>query len=204
MSLIVCHECGKEYSDKASACPNCGCPTNAAPVGNYDEQKDIARNLEMIRIQELKSEYDKIRRIPMTVYSLLQLAGMILAIISILLLVGGYVGDFIILFVIGLVLYVPSTKAYERSKELEKLIKGQKPEMLCPFCKSTDLSSERLNAGSFQMQGKTTVGRNINPLRPFTHTDIRHGNIYNENIYRTEYFCNNCGKRFTKPKTIWR
>ena len=204
MSLIVCSECGKEYSDKASACPNCGCPTNAVPVGNYDEQKDIARNLEMMRIQELKSEYDKIHRIPMTVYSLIQLAGMILVIISILLLVGGYVGDFLILFVIGLVMYVPSTKAYERSKELEKLIKGQKPEMLCPFCKSTDLSSERLAAGSFQMQGKTTVGRNINPLRPFTHTDIRHGNIYNENIYRTEYVCNNCGKRFTNPQTIWR
>lgn len=28
MSLIICMECGKEYSDKASACPNCGCPTD--------------------------------------------------------------------------------------------------------------------------------------------------------------------------------
>lgn len=26
MSLIKCTECGKEFSDKASACPNCGCP----------------------------------------------------------------------------------------------------------------------------------------------------------------------------------
>ena len=24
--LIVCPECGKEISDKAAACPNCGCP----------------------------------------------------------------------------------------------------------------------------------------------------------------------------------
>jgi hypothetical protein len=26
MALIKCHECGKEISDKANACPNCGCP----------------------------------------------------------------------------------------------------------------------------------------------------------------------------------
>jgi hypothetical protein len=26
MSLIICPECGKEYSDRANACPNCACP----------------------------------------------------------------------------------------------------------------------------------------------------------------------------------
>lgn len=26
MALIKCTECGKEFSDKATACPNCGCP----------------------------------------------------------------------------------------------------------------------------------------------------------------------------------
>ena len=29
MSLIQCTECGKEFSDKAPACPNCGCPTES-------------------------------------------------------------------------------------------------------------------------------------------------------------------------------
>lgn len=28
MALITCTECGKEFSDKAPACPNCGCPTS--------------------------------------------------------------------------------------------------------------------------------------------------------------------------------
>lgn len=28
MSLIKCEECGKEISDKAGSCPNCGCPVN--------------------------------------------------------------------------------------------------------------------------------------------------------------------------------
>lgn len=30
MALIICPECGKEYSDRASACPNCACPTHRA------------------------------------------------------------------------------------------------------------------------------------------------------------------------------
>lgn len=29
MALIKCIECGKEISDKAAACPNCGCPVSA-------------------------------------------------------------------------------------------------------------------------------------------------------------------------------
>lgn len=26
MALIKCQECGKEISNKANTCPNCGCP----------------------------------------------------------------------------------------------------------------------------------------------------------------------------------
>jgi hypothetical protein len=32
MALIKCPECGKEISDKASACPNCGCPIASRPT----------------------------------------------------------------------------------------------------------------------------------------------------------------------------
>ena len=205
MSLIVCSECGKEYSDKASACPNCGCPTHAVSEMEYDFiERDIAANREMMRLQDLRNEYDKIHRVPMFVYSLLQLVGVILIIVAIIEFASGNLGKSIVFLIVGGAIFGTSTTTYERNKELEKLIKGQKPEMICPFCKSTDLSSERLAAGSFQMQGKTTVGKNINPLRPFTHTDIRHGNTYTNNVYRTEYVCNNCGKRFTNPQTIWR
>ena len=28
MALIVCPECGKSFSDRAPACPECGCPTS--------------------------------------------------------------------------------------------------------------------------------------------------------------------------------
>ena len=30
MALIKCSECGKEVSDKAQSCPNCGCPIAAS------------------------------------------------------------------------------------------------------------------------------------------------------------------------------
>lgn len=32
MALIYCSECGKQYSDKAMACPNCGNPTHTIPT----------------------------------------------------------------------------------------------------------------------------------------------------------------------------
>lgn len=32
MALIVCKECGKEYSDKATACIHCGCPTQETKI----------------------------------------------------------------------------------------------------------------------------------------------------------------------------
>lgn len=40
MALIICTECGKEFSDKAAACPNCGCPVSAMNQ-NKDEPESI-------------------------------------------------------------------------------------------------------------------------------------------------------------------
>ena len=36
MALIKCTECGHEVSDKASACPKCGCPIDN--VGKIQEE----------------------------------------------------------------------------------------------------------------------------------------------------------------------
>jgi ribosomal protein L37E len=30
MALIICSECGHQFSDKANSCPSCGCPTDQA------------------------------------------------------------------------------------------------------------------------------------------------------------------------------
>lgn len=40
MALIECPECGKEISDKASNCPNCGCPINTTE-DNISEQPQL-------------------------------------------------------------------------------------------------------------------------------------------------------------------
>ncbi len=37
MALIKCRECGKEISDQAAACPNCGCPN--VPVQTVQAQQ---------------------------------------------------------------------------------------------------------------------------------------------------------------------
>ena len=29
MALIVCSECGKEFSERAAVCPHCGCPNDS-------------------------------------------------------------------------------------------------------------------------------------------------------------------------------
>lgn len=42
MSLIKCSECGKEISDKASSCPNCGSPLHPVPVSSYTTFKPQA------------------------------------------------------------------------------------------------------------------------------------------------------------------
>lgn len=44
MALIKCTECGKEISDKANICPNCGCPVgrqNVESISSSLEQSDI-------------------------------------------------------------------------------------------------------------------------------------------------------------------
>ena len=49
MALIKCTECGKEFSDKASACPNCGCPTK-------DVLSELARSQETLEAEPKTAE----------------------------------------------------------------------------------------------------------------------------------------------------
>lgn len=43
MALIKCEECGHEVSDKASACPKCGCPTGSQSNGSNVNSKNSGR-----------------------------------------------------------------------------------------------------------------------------------------------------------------
>ena len=49
MALILCPECGKQFSDKAAACPSCGCPTSAI-IGTAVSQSSSAAEAQMLSL----------------------------------------------------------------------------------------------------------------------------------------------------------
>lgn len=57
MALIICTECGKEYSDRARTCPNCGCPTEAYAV------EPIARRGEAVTVSDKVSKEEVIKHL---------------------------------------------------------------------------------------------------------------------------------------------
>ena len=50
MALIKCSECGCEVSDKATACPNCGCPIEKTITTKKDEKSKKNKELVIIGI----------------------------------------------------------------------------------------------------------------------------------------------------------
>ena len=45
MSMIKCTECGKEISDKATACPHCGCPMTEILSATKENKKEESLQL---------------------------------------------------------------------------------------------------------------------------------------------------------------
>ena len=46
MALINCSECGHQVSDKATTCPNCGCPINTNEASaNVDRSQEVEKFL---------------------------------------------------------------------------------------------------------------------------------------------------------------
>lgn len=68
MALIKCLECGKEISDKASACPHCGCPVAVRPVLSQEEQN---RQETITRLQSEEQQASKNKRIVIVVVTIL-------------------------------------------------------------------------------------------------------------------------------------
>lgn len=58
MALIRCNECGKEFSDKAAACPNCGCPTSEvfSPCKqSFDDVFEASKSLKAMSAGAIKT-----------------------------------------------------------------------------------------------------------------------------------------------------
>lgn len=64
MALIKCGECGKEFSDKANACPNCACPIennkNTGKNVQNINRKEIIKSKRELSLNNFKSYYTKI------------------------------------------------------------------------------------------------------------------------------------------------
>ena len=52
MALIKCIECGKEFSDRALSCPNCGCPTSEI----LNAVKELEQKREIVATYKIGSE----------------------------------------------------------------------------------------------------------------------------------------------------
>lgn len=64
MALIKCTECGKEFSDKAQACPNCGCPTDQMGANTnigFDKTEQMLETVRIIRdrAKEAERQFDR-------------------------------------------------------------------------------------------------------------------------------------------------
>lgn len=58
MALIRCSECGKEFSDKAASCPNCGCPTSemfSSCKQSFDDVFDASKSLKAMCAGSIKT-----------------------------------------------------------------------------------------------------------------------------------------------------
>ncbi len=54
MALTKCIECGKEISDKASVCPNCGCPVSTTPFQTLSSEIDTLENTAPVTSEQVK------------------------------------------------------------------------------------------------------------------------------------------------------
>jgi len=54
MALIICSECSKEFSDKAAACPNCGCPTEKQSVIEVSAPKPTIEPVEHVKPEPIR------------------------------------------------------------------------------------------------------------------------------------------------------
>lgn len=55
MALINCPECGKEISDKAASCPNCGCPNQSQNKPIVADQVSLPKNDDIMKCPKCNS-----------------------------------------------------------------------------------------------------------------------------------------------------
>lgn len=119
-----------------------------------------------------------------------------------LLIAGIFIG-FLFFAVVAVISFVQMGRYKSRMTELENIANGKQLIRLCPKCKSPNIQMSMVETGTITQQGTTTVGQNINPFKPFTHTNIKAGNTTTKNQFGNKCHCLDCGYVFDKPETMF-
>lgn len=186
MALRNCPECGKEVSDKAYSCPNCGYPicdddnddhskfkqlTEVCKCCGYQNQIgiDYCENCGM-RITNYVRQEGNIDNSKKTLYG---------------------IPDSIFLRNPTEESFTPNFKGIYRYT-----VFGRKQEVYCPRCGSEDCSHYK---ESHVIPGKKTTrySMNLNPFKPFTLVNKKEKVIREDRtVTDNKFVCNSCGKVF--------
>lgn len=223
MALIKCPECGKEISDKASSCPNCGCPSSEFLLSttDYEEKESFENN-----ITYEESELDKIKRLVKDIHyrnyndktkaiknlreelgfdsiSLKYASNIMNDEYS-----GKDISDSIQKYLwnsndnsinlSNLLFRDPKAEKYNTNFNgiYRYSLFGEKKEVYCPRCGSPNCSYYK-EQELIPAKTKTRYTANLNPLHPFTLANKKEKIIRKEQNYTiNRIVCNDCGYTF--------
>lgn len=212
MALIKCTECGKEFSDKATSCPNCGCPTEYVLQTINDVKKaDEVKACPFCGSVSIDAEgYCNDCGMKMPVHKKVEFKQELADLQP-----GFYVKcpecgtynptgtfdcpncnhKFTLDEYQGSLVKVGEKKKFNGVYRISSF--GQKTEVYCPRCGSENCSiyhEQKIIPG----KSKTSYTMNLNPFKPFTIMNKKEKVIKRDRVVtESKFVCNDCGKIFS-------
>ena len=109
--MITCNECGKEFSDKAPACPNCGCPI----FYNYQDQNVFLKQIQTEQQYKETKKKDTVLSVLAAFLSLFEFTAFVSLILAIIDVVQGdetkrHLGSYFAFIYLGLYVLIYAFK----------------------------------------------------------------------------------------------
>lgn len=213
MALIKCPECGKEVSDKANACPNCGYPINEST------DSDDGKLLSEIIVNDSLTLYFDLQTLVIKQGGEIRVSDALSSFSimdvqkdckpSILISHNQMLAPIVIIFnennrgkLVQLKQNFNTCKPVTAHKSTPKITVSKK-QLQCPKCKSINLQYlGGDNIGGREAKIKTSTSLNLNPLKPFTLFNQKEKVVKKarEGIDLDRWRCQDCGKVFTTIK----